>query len=409
MRHHSYRYRPFHALLDKLIALLPSVSSRKSARPLDSVPQRILVLKFGGMGEAVLASSLASSLKNRRPSIQIDFLAEDRTLEVARAAGTGDVYRYLPRKDGLWKAIRLLMRVRRSRYDAVLDFEQESLLTAVFVRLSSIPVRLGFSPAVPSPRSRMFTHVVQLREDESMWRLFLRLVRILDPGLPQSQQTVPLHYSDDAKAWAREWRRANGVGDLTNPLIAFHLGVGPSAQYRRWPMERFVELADLLVERLPDMFLILTGSRAEKPLIQSFITRFRGQSVDASDLGDLQRSLALVRSCDLLISGDTGMMHLSAAMGTPTVGLFGPNSPGCWGPVGPRATSVYRTHRPCSPCINSYKRQIPQRCTLPHESACMWDISAEDVLQAAARIVDQSRVGLFLPQSSILPRENAWR
>jgi ADP-heptose:LPS heptosyltransferase len=350
-----------------------------------------------------LASSLLISLRSRQPSLHIDFLVEDRTLEAMKAAGAGEVYSYRPNQDGIWKAIKILWQVRRTRYDVVVDFEQESLLTAAFVRLSGIPVRLGFSPASAGPRSRMFTHCVQLREDESMWRLFLRLVRILDPGMPEFQQTVPLLCSDDAKAWVREWRCAHGIAEPAHPLIALHLGVGPSAQYRRWPMERFLELAAVLAERLPNMYLLLTGSRAEQPLIQNFRSRFRGHSVDASDLGNLQRTLALVRHCDLMISGDTGMMHLSAAMGTPTVGLFGPNSPRCWGPVGPRATSVYRTRQACSPCINSYKRQIPQRCTLPHESACMWDISVEDVLRAAATVVDQSRVGLFVSQFPMLP------
>jgi ADP-heptose:LPS heptosyltransferase len=401
-RHHSYRYRPFHALLDKLMALQPSAKATKPTRPLLSTPRKILVLKFGGMGEAVLASSLLTSLKERNQFLQIDFLVEGRTSGVMNAAGAGKVYSYLPHKDDLWKAFNILRQVRHARYDAIVDFEQESLLTAAFVRLSGIPVRLGFSPSAPSPRSRLFTHLVQLREDKSMWQLFLQLVRILDPGIPESQQTVPLHYSDHAEAWVKQWRSANGISESGNPLIAMHLGVGPSAQYRRWPMERFLELANILAERLPDMSLILTGSSAEQSLTQSFRSRFRGRSVDASDLGELQHTLALLRHCDLMISGDTGMMHLSAAMGTPTVGLFGPNSSGCWGPVGPRATYVYNTQLACSPCINSYKRQIPEKCTHPQESACMSDISAEDVLQAAVRVMDPSHIGPLLPQFSIL-------
>jgi ADP-heptose:LPS heptosyltransferase len=403
MRHHSYRYRPFHALLDKLMALQPSVRGTKPTQPLLSIPRKILVLKFGGMGEAVLAGSLLTSLKERHPFLQIDFLVEGRTSGVMNAAGTGKVYSYLPNKDGLSKAFSILRQVRRARYDAIVDFEQESRLTAAFVRLSGVPVRLGFSPSAPSPRSRLFTHLVQLREDKSMWQLFLQLVRILDPDIPESQQTVPLHYSDSADAWVKQWRGANGIGEPGNPLIAMHLGVGHSAQYRRWPMERFLELANILAERLPDMSLILTGSSAEQSLTQSFRSRFRGRSVDASDLGDLQHTLALLRNCDLMVSGDTGMMHLSAAMGTPTVGLFGPNSPGCWGPVGPRATYVYGTRLACSPCINSYKRQIPEKCTFPQESACMWDISAEDVLQSAVKVMDPSCIGPLLPQFSILP------
>lgn len=357
-------------------------------------------MKFGGMGEAVLACSLLTTLKERHPHLQIDFLIENRVAGVVNASGTGKVYSYIPHKDGLWKAVRILLRVRRARYAAAIDFEQQSLLTAFFLRMTGIPVRLGFSPSAPSPRTRMFTHLVQLHENESMWRSFLRLARIFDSGIPESLQTVPLPYSEQNSVWLNDWRREHGIGDSSTSLIAMHLGVGPSAQYRRWPMERFLDLARALAEQCSNIVIILTGSNAEQALIRRFSDSFQGRSVDASDLGDIQRTAALLRHCDLLVSADTGIMHLAAAMGTPTVGLFGPNAPSCWAPVGPRATYVCSTRQRCSPCINSYKRHIPETCSSPQESACMWDISVEDVLRAATKVVDPYRLGSLLPQSS---------
>lgn len=352
------------------------------------------------MGEAVLAGSLLTTLKDRHPSLQIDFLMEDRVAGVVNASGTGKVYSYLPRKDGFWKAVGILRQVRKSGYDAVIDFEQQSLLTALFVRMTAIPVRLGFSPPLPSPRTRMYTHLIQLRESESMWRLFVRLVRILDSEIPESLQTVPLPFSKPKSDWVKNWLLAHRVDSPAIPLVSIHLGVGPSAQYRRWPMERFFELVSTLTEQFPDMILIFTGSKEERALIRRFGDNFQGRCIDASGLENIQQTAALLRQCDLLISADTGIMHLAAAMGTPTVGLFGPNTPDCWAPVGPRATYVYSTHQKCSPCINSYKRKIPEKCFASQESACMWDISVEEVLQAAANVVDPSRLGLVFSQSS---------
>ena len=302
----------------------------------------------------------------------------------------GRVFLYSPGVDGMGKALATLLKIRACRYDAVLDFEQHSLLTAAFARASSVPVRVGFVPPAPDPpgpRGRMFTHAIQLREEESMWRAFIRMGRVLDSRLPESLMTVPLPSSSESVAWLNEWWSDNVVPEDQGPVVAMHLGVGPSAQYRRWPTERFVNLANAFTKIQKDVTIVLTGAKSEQSLISDFRSQYSGKSIDASDLGRLSRTAALLERCDLLISNDTGTMHLGAAQGVPTVGLFGASNPVWWSPVGPRATHVYPTRQSCSPCINSYRRHIPEKCTAAQESACMRDITVEDVLDAVKRVV----------------------
>ena len=95
----------------------------------------------------------------------------------------------------------------------------------------------------------------------------------------------------------------------------------------------------------------------------------------------------MLRRCGLLVSNDTGIMHLGAAIGVPTVGLFGPNTPRHWAPIGPRATYVYDTAAPCSPCINNYINRMPSVCVNAEKSRCMKDISVASVLTAVTRVV----------------------
>lgn len=391
----AYRYRIVHAITEKFARLFARLLADAPGEPLTAKPKRILILKFGGLGEAILAHSLMCHLSERNPEMSFDFLVEDRTLEAMTLGCTGKIHRYSPKSDGLRKAFGQLLEIRRAKYDAVLDFEQHSLLTAAFVRATSIPIRCGFIPAMQSARDRMFTHTVQLREGESMWKAFLHLGRIVDSNLPEEISSVPLHCSVDSEAWLEGWLSDNKLGDTGGSLVALHLGVGPSAQYRMWPMDRFVDLASALAERLNGMTIVLTGSKLERSLIRQFQERFQGRSVDASDLGSIERTATLLRRCDLMVSGDTGIMHLAAAMGTPTVGLFGPNTPACWAPVGPRATYVYSTNQACSPCINSYRREIPQDCTAEQHGACMWDISVQDVLGAVRTVTDSSSLDDF--------------
>ncbi|MHB1952987.1 MAG: glycosyltransferase family 9 protein [Sulfobacillus sp.] len=394
MKLFAYRYRPVHAISEKLLAFTAAlIPAGVKDQPVGECPRKVLVLKFGGMGEAVLARSLVERLRERNPSTSFDFLVEKRTAEMMTCGSQGRVSTYSPGADGMGKALATLREIRSRRYDAALDFEQHSLLTAAFIKATSIPVRMGFIPSEPSPRGQMFSHSIQLRESESMWSAFVRLGRVLDPGLPEPLMTVPLPCSAESEAWFSEWRSSRTGPGGDGPVVAMHLGVGPSAQYRRWPIERFADLATALAGNQNNLTVVLTGAKSEQPLIEDFRTKFDGRVVEALDLGGLERTATLLRHCDLLISSDTGIMHLGAAMGTPTVGLFGPNTPVCWAPVGPRATYVYPTRQPCSPCMNSYRRHIPEKCTAAHESACMWDITIEDVLNAARTVVRNPWIG----------------
>jgi ADP-heptose:LPS heptosyltransferase len=387
MKLFKYRYRPVHAVCEKLLALAAPLISSKTGQPLHAVPLKVLVLKFGGMGEAVLARSLLEHIEARNPNISFDFLVEKRTLEMMTLGRDGNVYLYTPGADGMGKAMMSLLEIRRRKYDAVLDFEQHSLLTAAFARASSIPIRVGFAPPTTGSRGGMFTHPIELREQESMWSSFIQIGRVLDPELPESLSARPLPCSPASMEWLERWWSSHIAPNTKGPIVALHLGVGPSAQYRRWPAERFASFAATLSKCQPEMTVILTGSKSERPLLVDFKKEFPGISIDATGVGELEHTAALLQRCDLLVSADTGIMHLAAAMGTPTFGLFGPNTPACWAPVGKRATYVYPRRQACSPCINSYRRHIPAECTALKESACMWDISVQDVLKAARVVV----------------------
>jgi ADP-heptose:LPS heptosyltransferase len=400
MRLFKYRYRPAHAICEKLLALTAPLIRSTEGGKLSTRPKRILVLKFGGMGEAVLARSLVDQIQERDPDISFDFMVEKRTLEMMTLGRSGSVSLYTPGADGLGKALKSLIEIRRRDYDAILDFEQHSLLTAAFARASSIPIRIGFAPPTSGSRGRMFTHPIELREQESMWSSFLRIGRVLDPELPESLSTRPLPCSPSSMKWLDGWWDSTITRDAKGPIVAMHLGVGPSAQYRRWPAERFADLATVFARYQRDITVILTGSKSERSLIDDFKKHFYGKTVDATDIGELEHTAALLRRCDLMVSADTGIMHLAAAMGTPTIGLFGPNTPKCWAPIGRRATYVYPSRQACSPCINSYRRHIPEKCTALKESACMWDISVDDVFNAARAVVEEPWFGAGLHPKS---------
>ena len=275
------------------------------------------MLKFGGLGEAVLARSLMEHLRRRHTGLQIDVLVDSRTREIMSCGTNAKVFLYDPRRDGLATAARVLREVRAQRYEVAVDFEQTSLLTVAFLRATGIRARIGFAPPGDNPRVRFFSHPVELRDTDSMWCGVLRLGRTLDVMLPEDSSTLPLPCGNEADRSVTEWWRENVTPYNATPrVVALHIGVGPRAEYRRWPLSRFVELAEHLRRIEPNLVVVLTGDDSDLQLIRDFKTAFTGYSIDASNLNSVEKTACLLKQCDLLVANDTGVMHLGAAMGT---------------------------------------------------------------------------------------------
>jgi ADP-heptose:LPS heptosyltransferase len=198
---------------------------------------------------------------------------------------------------------------------------------------------------------------------------------------------TPLPLDDTTRSVTRDWMRANAI-ESTNSKAAFHLGSG-QRHYRRWPLERFIALAERLRMQTPNLLIFLTGQPFEHPLIEQFISGYSGPVADATSLGSIVKTAALLAECDLLVSNDTGIMHLGAAMGTPTVGIFGPASPQRWAPVGPHATAVSPSGIACSPCAETYLLRDPPDCANPDRMCCLRDVTVDMVLSAVRRVTSE--------------------
>ena len=334
------------------------------------------------MGDSILVRSLIEHIKARNPELEIGVLVSPATREAMTIGASYNVHQYTQRALTVYSALDCLREIRRCHYDAILNFEQRSTAGAAFLAMTGIRFRLGFLPTVESPKARFFTHAVRFQEGWSMWTSFIKLAQMVDSRLPGNLMPLPLKCSTRSEAWAETWLYQHSAGSRP---VAIHLG-SQGMEFRRWPANRFVDLAERL--RIDGASsILLTGTPSERPLIQEFIARYSGHALDASDAGSLEHTAALLKRCDLLISNDTGIMHLAAAMGTATVGLFGPNSPNQWSPIGPWATYVYETRVPCSPCLNLYANRWPLECANSEKSRCMLDIQVDTVLDTARRIV----------------------
>ena len=379
------------AAFDRLLRHVATISFRGAAAPLSQVPKRLLVVKVHGMGDSVLIRAILEQLKSRFADMDIGVLVGAGTADIMTLDSNYRAHMYTPNQLSLRSALTTLFEIRRSHYDAVLNFEQGSVAGTAFLAATGIPIQIGFVAPGQDAKARFLSHALQFDENRSMWQSFVALARLLDPGLAETMGAFPIRRGPKLDKWLEQWWRAH-IGHCQR-VVAIHLGSARGMDFRRWPLERFVRLAEELRFRFGTISIVLTGTEAERDLIQRFMHEYSGHAVDASDLGAIERTIGVLRRCGLLVSNDTGIMHLGAAMGVPTVGLFGPNTPRHWAPIGPRATYVYDTAAPCSPCINNYANRMPSVCVNAEKSRCMRDISVTSVLAAVTRVAAPGWIG----------------
>jgi heptosyltransferase-2 len=241
--------------------------------------------------------------------------------------------------------------------------------SAIAPALASIPERVGFFG-----EGRLGL-INQLRWGDKALPRFIdtNAVLALPNGTPLPPQW-PVPQLRVPPEEAAQWRQANGLGQA--PAVALAPGsVGSSKRWTYYP-----EAARLLAARGLDVWVV--GGPGEKKLAAE-IVEAGGPRVRDLTGTDLRNGILAMAAASLAISNDSGLMHIAAAIGTPTMGIFGPTSPYHWAPLNGLAETIKtNTVVPCQPC----HRPV---CTM-NDHRCMRDIGAADVVAAAERVLANS-------------------
>lgn len=300
------------------------------------------------------------------------------------------VYDVLRSHRGLGGLVRLIMGLRRRKFDLAIDYEQHIKLVTLIPYLGGVPERVGFVGG-DGRRGLLLTRPVLLEGRTHMACSFAELVRAV--GAPcEVTRLAEVHVPQEDQAFVGRWlrRKAIAAGDA---VVAIHPGSGRSAPGRRWPAERFASLADMIMRRY-GAHVVLTGTQDEEELIRAVADTMVERPVIAAGELTFRQLAALLKRCSLAISNDTSLVHLAAAMGTPVVALFGPESPLRYRPIGEGHSVLYKEME-CSPCINIHLGET-KTCDTP---VCMASISVEEVWQAVRERLDAA-CGLPRPEQA---------
>jgi ADP-heptose:LPS heptosyltransferase len=326
-------------------------------------------------------------------------IADTAAAAAARTSAARGGHASAAARRGHAELVRRALSWRSRHYDLAINFEGDIRSNGLMM-LSGARRRIGFDMAGGGP---MLTQRVQFRPDEhttaNAWRLvheaFGQGIRPADAAF---RLAIPAEARERARAMLAQ--RGDGGGGELRTLIAVHASGGRAI--KQWPVSRFAAVAGrLAVERRA--VLLLTGTSGDRAMVDEMRAGLPG-SVDVIDLVgevDLPLLAAMLQRAQLLITGDTGPMHLAAFVGTPTVAVFGPSDPVRYAPLA-TAHRVVRIDLPCAPCNRI--RLPPVRCQ-GHTPDCLEGVTVDAVYAAAADLlaatgVDAGRISTRRDNSS---------
>ncbi len=325
------------ALTGRVLALLLG-NGRATVAPASgrrvSPPSRVLVIRPGGIGDAVLFIPMLRALREIWPKSAIDLLMERRNCAVLEGSSFAKrVYCY-DRFPGD------LLRVLRTRYDVVIDTEQYHHLSAFVAWLTRSPRRIGFGT---TRRRRFLSELVPYSQEVYEARAFLDLAQAATGREVRFDPDRPFFLLPEEAVEYAEQTLASFAG---RAMVAIHPGA--SIPERRWGAGRYAALARRLAEK--EVAIIILGGPSDLRAAAKIRDALTGWPfVDLAGRCSLVQAAALVERAWVYISADTGVLHLAYGVGTPTVHLFGPGVLSKWGPPGRRFITV-ESPVPCSPC-----------------------------------------------------------
>lgn len=321
-------------------------------------PFNIVIRSSNWLGDAIISVPAVRAIKRGRPDAQVTVLTP---------AKLADFWKIVPEVDAILSiepqqtVLGVAARLRETPYDVAVIFPN-SIRSALEPYLGGVPRRVGYRSKW---RSSLLSQVV--REDDK-------------PHPPRHQVHHYLALAESIGATIDEVTPAESPAPLPAPGEKVTIGLCPGADYgpaKRWLPDRFAEVARLVAQRRSCEW-IMFGTANDAGVGTEIEALLEGKCTNLIGRTSLAELIGTLRSCHVLVTNDTGTMHLAAFLQVPVVAIFGSTEPALTGPLGPRSR-VLRHQVECSPCFL-------RKC--PIDFRCMKAVHVDEVVEAVIRLLD---------------------
>ncbi len=347
-------------------------------------PHNILVRVPNWIGDAVMCLPALMDLRDCFTKAHITVLARPTIADILQGqCEINDVivYDHQAEHQGLFGLARLSRVMRKRAFDMAVLF-QNAFEAAVLAILANIPIRIGYAT---DGRGWLLSQRVPLPQQQSLHqvRYYQQLVQAIThvPSIARTPKLVVT--SNDQLACQSQFTEV-----CSSPNVLF-VGMNPGSVYgsaKRWLSERFAELGDQLVEQIQrshpefsSVRCVLIGAKGEESLGMEIANRMRSHPIVLSGKTTIRELMGVLRCCAMLVTNDTGPMHIAHALGVPVVAIFGSTDPEATGLLGGEHCIIQEQVR-CSPCLL-------RSCPIDHR--CMTQISTDQIVVAIMERMDR--------------------
>lgn len=319
--------------------------------------ENILILKPGAIGDLLHLTPVIRQIKKAYPSSKFSILVSSEATKSLFANNPYINKIFIYEKKGLHKRFRdffkLCREIKEEKFDLILNFQRSNL-------------RLWFLVFYLKLKKVLVYHK---NEEKHAVTNHLETLKPLAIDIDFDDIALDLFLDDDSERFADEFFKEKGIQNRA--VIA--LNPGASHKVNRWGVENFSRLATLLEDSLSVKTLII-GGKEDKELAKKIISQTKAEPVDITGEVNLLQLGAILKRCKLLVTGDTGPMHIATAVGTKVIALFGPADPKRTGPVGKGHIVIQAEDVTCVPC----RKRV---CKNQHYLECMNRIKPEYVFK----------------------------
>ncbi|MFC1594380.1 lipopolysaccharide heptosyltransferase II [Candidatus Omnitrophota bacterium] len=338
-------------------------------------PKKILIIRTDRIGDVLLSTPVIKAVRKFYPDAYIAMMVRPYAREIVEGNPfLNDVIVY--DKFGAqksWLGSAKFARALASRkFDCAVILHPTSRVN-LMTFFAGIPVRVGYNRKCGFLLTHKLRDTKHLGEKhESQYSL--DVIRAI--GIPVEDNEICMPLKKESEEWAEGFLASNSIlpGDRV-----FALHPGASCPSKLWPLERFSELANRLINDLQAQIIIVSGPQ-DVALAQKVIGSISGPVIDLAGKTTISQLASIVKRCAVFISNDSGPVHIATAVGTSTISIFGRKQPGLspkrWGPLGKKNCYVHKDVG----CIECFAHNCQK------EFVCLKSISVEDILEAIDEI-----------------------
>lgn len=340
--------------------------------------QRILVIKPRAIGDVLLSTPVLPNLRREFPSAQMDFLVESFASPVLD--GNPFIDRIVTYDTRVDSSISIISRVRKNHYDLVIDLFANPR-TAIIVLLSGARYRVGF----PFKWRRVAYNIIVRPRSGQVHNVEFNLDALRRLGIDVASTAPSFDLDDASREFARTFVEENNL--TAGSFLAINIGGG--WEIKRWPIDKFIELSSMIDTRLHRRVVVLYGPSEEAGAAKIA----RSSSAVLAPRTSLKQMGAILSLSKLMITNDSGPMHIAAALGVPTLAIFGPTSPHLQGPYGNISEIVRNERLDCLECNLT-------KC--PIGNPCMKELHPRTVLEHLEKLTKRLETAQTPPGTEVM-------